>query len=88
MIWRCPRCPGELAENEANIACRACGSTYQTFEGIPDLRLPGASWIDHEEDRAQARQMIADTAGLTTEETVRYLFEWRTEMSAAWREKR
>ncbi len=82
------RCRGELAENEANIACRACGSTYQTFGGIPDLRLPGASWIDHEEDRAQARQMIADTAGLTTEETVRYVFEWRTEMSAAWREKR
>src|SRR6266571_2471337 len=88
MIWRCPRCRGELAEIGEGVACQVCGVSYQSFGGIPDLRLPGVSWIDYEEDRAQAHQLIAESSRLTAAELVRYVFEWRKEMSVAWREKR
>ena len=88
MIWRCPRCRGELAEIDEGVACDVCGVNYQSFEGIPDLRVAGPSWVDHEKDQAEARQLIAETAGFSVEETVRYVFEWRKEMDEAWREKR
>lgn len=88
MIWRCPRCRGELAEHDETLACGACAVSYPCFDGIPDLRLPGPSWVDHEKDRDAARRMIAETAGFTPTATVRYVFEGRQEMAPAWREKR
>jgi SAM-dependent methyltransferase len=87
MIWRCPRCRGELAEIDEGVACEVCGINYQSFEGIPDLRVGGPSWVDHERDRAQARQFMTETAGFSAEETVRYVFEW-SRMDEAWRKKR
>ncbi len=61
---------------------------YPSFDGIPDLRVPGPNWVDPEEDLAEARRLIAETAGFSTEETVRFVFARRTEMDAAWRETR
>lgn len=88
MIWRCPKCRGRLAEYAEGLHCDRCVTSYPCFEGIPDLRVPGASWVDQEFDRAQARQLIAETAGFSVEETVRYVFAWREEMDPAWRAKR
>jgi len=88
MIWRCPRCRGELVEVDKDVACNVCGKRYPSFDGIPDLRVEGPSWIDYEEDRAQAQQLITETVGFSAEEIVRYVFEWRKEMDACWREKR
>ena len=88
MIWRCPRCRGELVEVDKNVACNVCGKRYQSFEGIPDLRMEGPTWVDHEKDQAQARQLITETVGFSVEKTVRYVFGWNKEMGEAWREKR
>jgi SAM-dependent methyltransferase len=88
MIWRCPRCRGELLEVDNDVACNVCGIRYPSLEGILDFRLAGPSWIDYEEDRAQARQLITKTVGFSVEKTVRYVFGWNKEMGEAWREKR
>jgi SAM-dependent methyltransferase len=50
---------------------------------VPDLRLPGASWIDYEADREQARRLLRETAGFTTEQLVRYVFAARSEWDEA-----
>jgi SAM-dependent methyltransferase len=88
LIWRCPRCRGRLAEIGDALVCKSCVLEYASFEGIPDLRVPGRCWIDYEADRAQARQLVAETAGLSVEETVRYVFDWRKEFDRAWADKR
>jgi len=88
LIWCCPKCHGSLAGFGGGLRCRSCGTSYPCFEGIPDLRVAGASWVDHEQDQAQARQFITETVGFSAEEMVRYIFEWRKEMDACWREKR
>jgi SAM-dependent methyltransferase len=58
-IWRCPRCQGALARRKEALDCGACGHCYGQVDGIPDLRIPGASWIDFEEDLATAREVAA-----------------------------
>lgn len=58
-IWRCPRCRGALARSKETLDCRACGHRYGQVDDIPDLRIPGESWIDFEEDLATAREVAA-----------------------------
>lgn len=58
-IWRCPRCRGALARSKETLDCRTCGHRYGQVDGIPDLRIPGESWIDFEEDLAIAREVAA-----------------------------
>ena len=73
---------------DSALVCKICVVEYASFEGIPDLRLPGRCWIDYEADRAQARQLIAETASFSVEETVRYVFDWRKEFDGAWADMR
>jgi SAM-dependent methyltransferase/uncharacterized protein YbaR (Trm112 family) len=87
-LWRCPRCRGPLTDRSTSLACPACNASYPCFEGIPDLRLPGASWIDHEADRAEARRLIETTAGLAPEQVARYVYGLHTECSAEWADLR
>lgn len=77
MIWRCPRCRGGLLAGEDELRCAACAARYDCIGGIPDLRLPGASWIDLEEDRATARRLLRETAGFSVEELVRHIYQSR-----------
>ena len=76
-LWRCPRCKGPLAEGSDSLACDACAASYAVIGGIPDLRLPGPSWIDHEADRVQARRLLDETAGLGLEAMIRYVYASR-----------
>lgn len=71
-IWRCPRCRGVLVE-AGRLTCAACEAHYETIAGIPDLRLPGASWVDYETDLAAARRLAAETAGSSMPEFIRYV---------------
>ena len=57
MIWCCPRCRGELRPESNWLRCHGCDSRWETIDGIPDLRVPGASWIDFEEDLLIAREL-------------------------------
>ena len=76
MIWRCPRCRGALETGgPERLRCGSCGETYEIVVGIPDLRVPGAAWIDLDEDRAAARRLVAETHGLGVEALVRHVEE-------------
>ena len=59
MIWCCPRCHGSLGSTGDALGCLSCGSRYELVDGIPDLRVPGASWIDFDDDLALARDLVA-----------------------------
>ena len=59
MIWCCPRCRGELRSAPDRLECTDCGNQHEVVGGIPDLRLPGDSWIDFEDDTALARELAA-----------------------------
>ena len=81
MIWRSPRCRRELGEIDDAVACDACGISHPCSEGILDLRTAGARWVGRQQVQAQVRQLIAETAGFSAEETVRYVFEYRSDLA-------
>jgi 2-polyprenyl-3-methyl-5-hydroxy-6-metoxy-1,4-benzoquinol methylase len=83
MIWRCPRCRARLREERDGLRCVSCASSYECIGGIPDLRIPGASWIDQEADRATARRLIAETEGQSLEQVVRHVYRCRPEWDEA-----
>lgn len=76
-IWCCPRCRGDLLERVAGLECAGCGAPYDVVDGIPDLRVPGAVWIDMEQDLATARQLVSETEGLPLEDVVRWVYARR-----------
>lgn len=61
MLWRCPRCRGSLEPGPTTLACHGCAARYPMIGGIPDLRLPGSSWIDQDADRIAAAELAART---------------------------
>ena len=77
MIWRCPTCRGELVESADSVACAGCGAAYEAVCGIPDLRIDAPSWIDCDDDRAQARHIAATTAGWPLDDVLRHVFRMR-----------
>lgn len=62
MSWCCPRCHGALTRDDAELACPRCVARYPVVAGIPDLRIPGPSWIDPAQDRADAEVLAARLA--------------------------
>ncbi len=83
LIWRCPKCRGTLQHNDDTLSCRSCSLHFDTFGGIPDFRLPGASWVDYESDRVAARRLLAKGENLRAEELVRMVFNSRPEWDQA-----
>jgi 2-polyprenyl-3-methyl-5-hydroxy-6-metoxy-1,4-benzoquinol methylase len=47
------------------------------------LRLPGASWIDYETDKANARRLLEITAKCSVEELIRYVYSSRPDWDKA-----
>lgn len=76
MIWRCPRCRGEFVEGGERLACAGCGASYEVVGGVPDLRLPGRSWVNLADDLALARRLAAQTDA-TAAELLRQVFGGR-----------
>jgi SAM-dependent methyltransferase len=75
---------GSIGTGEAgteNAVCKGCNATYEIFDGIPDLRLPGESWIDYYEDRELARRFIKETVALTLEQQLAWCFASRNTMT-------
>jgi SAM-dependent methyltransferase len=54
-FWRCPRCRGLLEWRIDDLRCLSCATAYPQVDGIPDLRIPGESWIEVEQDLTIAR---------------------------------
>ena len=74
MIWKCPRCRGGLHEEAAAVRCAACAAAFPVFDGIPDLRIPGASWIDFDAERAYARTLLREMKDAPPEAWIRRVF--------------
>src|SRR3712207_6451253 len=83
VIWRCPRCRGALVAIDDNLGCQACGARYECIAGIPDLRLPGPSWVDYAKDNADAGRLAAETAEMSVEELVRRVYAARPDWDEA-----
>lgn len=83
LIWRCPRCRGGLQPVDAGLNCSACSLLFDTFGGIPDFRLPGASWVDYQADRAAAKRLLAKGARASAEELIRLVFSSRPDWDRA-----
>lgn len=76
-VWCCPQCRGTLQYAESTetvVRCRSCAETYPVYDGVLDLRLPGESWIDYEEDRALAQKFLREADSLTLEEQLAWCF--------------
>ena len=80
-IWRCPRCKGALSRQDGRLQCVECRHAYEEIDGIPDLRVPGDSWIDFSEDSAMARELVA--LNLPLEELVRSVYSRRADWDEA-----
>ena len=85
MMWQCPRCGGELTRTAADaIRCGRCGHDHPVIGDIPDLRVPGPSWVDHERDRAEARDLLQRFSNSSAAALVHAVFRAR----AGWTDAR
>lgn len=86
--WCCPACKAAPSETSGGLSCPSCGAHYPCIGGIPDLRLPGPSWIDYSEDRARAERLLLETAGSPLNEIIQGIFADREGVDPAWVELR
>lgn len=80
-IWKCPRCRGSLSSHGDGLKCADCAHDYAQIDGIPDLRIPGDSWIENEEDTSLARELAA--LHLPIDGLVRAVYARRPDWDAA-----
>jgi len=75
-VWCCPVCRGRLAVEvkDARLSCVRCGTPFEVFAGIPDLRVARPSWVNVEADRQAALQLDRDTRAMSLEAVVRRVF--------------
>lgn len=57
MIWCCPTHGGSLQSADRVFRADCCEASFPTVEGIPDLRVPRAAWVDFTADLEAARQL-------------------------------
>lgn len=81
--WRCPKCKAALLSRRDALACENCSAYYEVITGIPDLRVPGDSWIDFNDDLVIARELAANETA-TLPDLVRSVYSRR----AGWDEAR
>lgn len=71
VTYVCPRCRGDLESSDDGYRCVPCDEVFPVIGGIPDFRIAPDPWIGIAEDRAKARRLERETAGMGLEETVR-----------------
>ena len=81
MIWCCPSCHGQLHKHNNQLECEKCSNNYAIVGEIPDLRLPGLSWIDYETDRKKAQQLLDQSKELSLEEMIYSVYSSYSEFS-------
>jgi ubiquinone/menaquinone biosynthesis C-methylase UbiE len=74
---RCPACRGELSRDSSHAECRSCAARFPAVGRILDLRVPGAAWIDYEEDREKARRLLALGPEATAKDLLEAVFKGR-----------
>jgi SAM-dependent methyltransferase/uncharacterized protein YbaR (Trm112 family) len=75
-VWCCPICRGRLAVEvrDTRLSCVRCGTPFDVFAGIPDLRVSRPSWVNVDADREAALRLERDTRSVTLEALVRQVF--------------
>ena len=84
-VWCCPICQGRLAVEvrDTRLSCVRCGTPFEVYAGIPDLRVSRPSWVDAEADRDAALRLDRDTRALSLDAVVRRVFAHQPHRSAA-----
>jgi 2-polyprenyl-3-methyl-5-hydroxy-6-metoxy-1,4-benzoquinol methylase/uncharacterized protein YbaR (Trm112 family) len=84
-VWCCPICRGRLAVEvrDSRLSCVRCGTPFEVFAGIPDLRVSRPSWVDTDADRDAALRLDRDTRGLSLDAVVRRVFAHQPHRSEA-----
>lgn len=77
MIWCCPLCRGSLGQESEGVRCLGCDRRYETVEGIPDLRLHRPAWIEFEDDRRRAHELVQAVASEDVQGSVEFVFRRR-----------
>lgn len=75
-VWCCPICRGRLAVEvrDTRLTCVRCGTPFEVFAGIPDLRVARPSWVNVDADREAAVRLERDSRGMALESVVRSVF--------------
>jgi SAM-dependent methyltransferase len=60
IAWECPRCRGRLEPGAERWGCLACGTSYEAWRGIPDLRTRDDVYLDNRSDREFALRLLDD----------------------------
>jgi SAM-dependent methyltransferase len=60
IAWCCPHCQGRLEPGVERWSCPGCGSEFEAFRGIPDLRTRDDLYLDNRSDRALALRLLDD----------------------------
>lgn len=81
MIWCCPSCHGRLHLTNGHLECEKCPKSYAMLGEIPDLRLPGLSWINYERDLKEAQKLLDRSQNLSIEEMIYSVFSSRSEFN-------
>ena len=58
MQFVCPRCRGELSQQNDAYFCAACSRLFPVIAGIPDFRLEPDPYIGMDEDRAKGLALL------------------------------
>ena len=59
---------------DTRLSCVRCGTPFEVFAGIPDLRVARPSWVDADADRDAALRLDRDTRSLSLDAVVRRVF--------------
>jgi len=78
MIWRCPRCKGELITQTDRLDCADCAAHYPVFGGIPDFRIDLPGWIDVNEDGAKALRLLGRIGTCSIADLIADVFRQRS----------
>jgi SAM-dependent methyltransferase len=83
--WCCPRCHAPLpsaADGDTRLVCASCAASYDVVDGIADLRVPAAAWVDFDRDKAEARRLAA-LGEASAERLAREVFQARPQWTEA-----
>ena len=86
--WRCPACRGPLEASPDRLDCRSCARSFPLIGGIADLRVDQPHWIDIDEDRRRAEELLRLAESRPAADLVAKVFGDRESWTARDRERR
>lgn len=75
--WCCPQHHGAVEPDGGAFVARCCQRRFPVVGGIPDFRVALGSWLDVEEDRRRAEELLAAVPEEDVAGSVRFVFARR-----------